>query len=201
MVIPEIQPMTALKKELARAMRDEVFDVTDEGIYFPRQSILAGGEYFDRVNGGEWHRTPNRIVKEGLILLLNVALGSTPKPSNFYLALFSGNVTPEANWTAANFHATATEITSMEEGYTSPTRPEWVSTNASADTHIDNMDAVATLTIAASSAINVNGCALLTNNTRGGTLGVLVSATKYAATRVLQNDDTFDVGYRLALTV
>jgi hypothetical protein len=42
---------------------------------------------------------------------------------------------------------------------------------------------------------------LLTNNTRGGTTGALVSATKYAAARVFQNADTYDVGYRLSLTV
>lgn len=193
--------MTTLKKELARAMSAEVFDVTEEGIYFPQQSVLAAGEYFDRINGGEWNRSKNRIVKEGLIHMLNVALGTKAKPEKYYLALFSGSATPDANWTAANFAANANEITSMSEGYTSPTRPEWVPVNATNDTFIDNMNAVAHLTIAATSSLNVNGCALLTNSSRGGTTGTLVSATKYATTRVLQDGDTYDVGYRLALTV
>jgi hypothetical protein len=47
----------------------------------------------------------------------------------------------------------------------------------------------------------VTGAAMLTNNTRGGTTGALVSATKYAAARVFQNGDTYDIGYRLSLTV
>ena len=193
--------MTALKKELRRDMRAEVFDLTDDGVYFPRPGILARGEYFDRINSGPWNRTPNLIVKEGLIHILNVALGSTSKPAHYYLALFSGSAVPASNWTAQNFHDNASEIISMSEGYTSPTRPQWTPTNADADTHIDNTNSVASLTIAATGSINVNGCALLTDNTRGGTSGVLVSATKYAATRVLQNDDTFVVGYRIALTV
>lgn len=193
--------MSPLKKELARAMSAEVYDVTDEGIYFPQQGVLAAGEYFDRINGGEWNRSKNRIVKEGLIHILNVALGTKAKPEKYYIALHSGTATPEANWTAANYAANANEITSMSEGYTNPTRPEWVPVNASADTFIDNSLSVAHLTIAATGSLNVNGCALLTNSTRGGTTGTLVSATKYPATRVLQDGDTFDVGYRLALTV
>ena len=193
--------MTTLKKELARAMSAEVFDVTEEGIYFPQQGVLASGEYFDRINGGAWNRSKNRIVKEGLIHMLNVSLGTKAKPEKYYLALFSGSATPDANWTAANFAANASEIVSMTEGYTSPTRPEWTPLNATNDTFIGNMGAVAQLTIAATSSLNVNGCALLTSSVRGGTTGTLVSATKYPTTRVLQDRDTFDVGYRLALTV
>lgn len=47
----------------------------------------------------------------------------------------------------------------------------------------------------------MTGAALLTNSAKGGTGGVLVSATKYAATRTFQNGDVYEVGYRLSLTV
>ena len=50
-----------LQHELAADLARERFDITDDGIYFPRQSILAAGEYFDRINGGEWVRTPNLL--------------------------------------------------------------------------------------------------------------------------------------------
>ncbi len=189
-----------LRKELARDLQREIYDITDEGLYFPRQGVMASGEYFDRVNQGPWTREPNLIVTEGLAHILNVALGSTAKPAGYFLALFSGTAAPQANWTAASFSAAANEIVSMSEGYTSPTRPAWTPENTSTAS-IDNLDAVASLTIATAAQLNVNGAAMLTNSQRGGTTGVLISASKYAATRVFQDGDTYDVGYRLSLTV
>ena len=189
-----------LRQELAAELRAERFDLTPEGVYFPRQSVLAAGEYFDRVNGGEWARTPNLVVNEGMAHILNVALGATAKPAGYFLALFNGAATPQANWTAAGFAAAAGEIVSMTEGYTSTTRPAWTP-GVAATNSIDNMAAVATVTIATTGQINVTGAAMLTSSVRGGTTGVLVSATRYAAERTFQNGDTYDIGYRLSLTV
>jgi hypothetical protein len=59
---------------------------------------------------------------------------------------------------------------------------------------------VASVTIATTSQVNVTGVALLTNNQRGGTSGVLLSATKYPAARVFQNGDVFEIGYRITAT-
>ena len=190
-----------LRNELALAIHKENFDVTVEGIYFPKQGVMASGEYFDRINGGQWDRTPNIIVTEGLAHILSVALGTTPKPAGYFLALFSGAAAPAANWTAASFAAAASEIVSMTEGYTSPTRPVWTPPSSTANNSIDNMAAVASVTMATAGQVNVSGAALLTNSTRGGTTGRLISATKYAADRVFQNGDFYDIGYRLSLTV
>ena len=190
-----------LRKELAAAIHHENFDVTAEGIFFPKQGVMASGEYFDRINGGDWERTPNLIVTEGLAHILSVALGGTAKPAGYFLALFSGAAAPAANWTAASFAAAASEIVSMTEGYTSPTRPAWTPPSSTANNSIDNMAAVASLTIATAGKLNVSGAAMLTNSTRGGTTGKLISATKYPATREFQNGDTYDIGYRLSLTV
>lgn len=190
-----------LRTELVKALHDEVFDVTEEGVFFPRQGVMASGEYFDRINGGEWEITHNLIVTQGLAHILSVALGATPKPAGYFLALFSGTAAPAANWTAASFAATANEIVSMTEGYTSPTRPEWTPPSSTATNSIDNMAAVASVTIATASELVVTGAAMLTNSARGGTTGVLVSATKYGAERKFQDGDTYDIGYRLSLTV
>lgn len=192
---------TNLQKELAADIGRETFDLTEEGIYFPRQSVLASGEYFDRINGGAWSVEKNLLPVEGLAYMLSVIMGQTPKPAGYFLALFSGAAAPATNWTAASFAAAASEITSMTEGYTSPTRPVWTPPASTATASIDNMAAVAHLTMATAGTINVTGAALLTNSTRGGTTGVLISASKYAATRVFQNGDTYDVGYRVSLTV
>lgn len=166
------------------------------------EGVHAHGEYFGRVNGGGWAKEgDNLIVLEGLAHILSVAFGATPKPAGYYLALFSGTAAPAANWTGSTFSAAASEIVSMTEGYTSPTRPVWTPPSSTSSNSIDNMAAVASVTIATASQLNVTGAALLTNSARGGTTGVLVSATKYAAPRTFQNGDVYDIGYRLSLTV
>ena len=189
-----------VKKEIVQSLYDEMYDVTEEGVYFPRQGILAKGEYFDRINGGQWQKTPNLVTNEGIVHILNVAMGGKAKASGYYLALFSGSSAPAANWTAANFASVANEIVSLTEGYTNATRPQWVATDTS-NNSIDNIAAAASVTIATSSQLNVTGAALLTNSVRGGTTGTLISATKYAAARTFQAGDIYDIGYRLSLTV
>ena len=193
--------MTKLRNELAKAIHHENFDVTAEGIFFPKHGVMASGEYFDRINGGAWERTTNMIFTEGLAHILSVALGATAKPAGYFLALFSGAAAPAANWTAASFAAAASEIVSMTEGYTSPTRPVWTPPASTGTNSLDNMAAIASVTMATAGQVNVSGAAMLTNSTRGGTTGKLISATKYAAERVFQNGDTYDIGYRLSLTV
>ena len=190
-----------LRQELAADIAAERFDVTANGIYFPRQGVVANGEYFGRVNGGAWAKEgDNLIPTEGLAHILNVALGTTAKPAGLYLALFSGATAPAANWGAASFAAVASEIVSQTEGYTAATRPVWTPVNTNTGS-IDNMASVASLTIATASQLNVTGAALLTNSTRGGTTGALVSASLYAAPRVFQNGDIYELGYRINLTV
>lgn len=166
------------------------------------QGVTASGMYYDRINGGEWQETPNLITNEGLTHILNVAFGTTPKPAGYFLALFSAAAQPQATWTAASFASTASEIVSMTEGYSSATRPEWKPVNTSTQS-IDNLApaSVAKVTIKTASQLTVQGAAILTNSSKGSTAGVLVTATKYAAARVFQDNDTYEIGYRLALTI
>ena len=104
-----------LRQELAADIAAERFDVTTNGIYFPRQGVLANGEYFGRVNGGAWEKDgDNLLPTEGLAHLLSVALGTTAKPTGYYLAIFSGSTSPAANWTAASFAAVANEKTILD---------------------------------------------------------------------------------------
>ena len=188
------------RQALAKDLDNENYDLTEGGVYFPRHGIQVSGEYIDRINGGEWNHTKNLITKEGMIHVLNTAIGSKAKASGYYLALFSGATAPAANWTAANFATVANEIVSLTEGYTNATRPQFIPTDAVDQTYIDNFSSTARVVMATTSQLNVTGTALLTNSVRGGTTGVLLSATKYAAARTFQNGDTYDVGYRFAVT-
>jgi len=176
-------------------------ELNEDGAVSERQHSgkVAKGEYFGRVNGGEWAKEGDNIIPiEGLAHLLNVSLGSKAKEAGYYIALFSGSATPAANWTAASFAATANEIVSMTEGYSNPTRPAW--TPAAATTgSIDNLVTVASVTITTSGTLNVTGAALLSASGKGATTGVLISASKYSTPRTFQNGDTYEIGYRVSL--
>lgn len=197
--------MLNIDKKLAAAMLASVhadnYEYTDGGLVFPRESAKLVGIYTVKANGGDDEEKKNLVVKEGLIHLLNVALGNTPKPAGYFLALFSGSTAPAHNWSAANFPTVASELVSLSEGYTLATRIPVTTTNASADTHIDNYGSEVEVTFATASTINVTGTALLTASAKGATTGVLVSASLYPAPYTFQNGNTFKTGYRLEMTV
>lgn len=170
------------------------------GIYIPSMRATAKGSYFTRVNGGDWEESPNTLTTEGIAHILNVAMGATAKPTGYYIALFSASVSPTVDWTAASFSQAASEVVSLTEGYTNATRPQWTPTATNTNS-IDNFANPARVTIKTASQVTVTGAALLTNSTRGGTTGILVSASKYPAARVLQDGDMLDIGYRVSITV
>lgn len=185
-------------KELMKFFADGDYEITDGGILIHR-SALARGRYYHTVNGQDERVDPNLLPAEGIAYILGAALGGAAKLTSFYLAIYSGNVTPAANWTAANFHTNATEIVSQVEGYSNATRPQWTP-GPVANGVIGNLSTRATYNVVCSSSLNVAGAALLSDGQRGGTNGVLVSATRYASVRVINNGDAFEVGYEVELT-
>lgn len=185
-------------KEFRRFVADGEWEVTDGGILVHRCALIRG-RYYTRINGQDDEVTANLLVAEGIHQILGSALGSAARLSNWYLALYSGNVTPAANWTAANFPANASEITSTTEGYSNATRPAWTPGAASGGV-IGNLAARAVFNVVCTTTVNVAGVALLSNNVRGGTSGVLASATRYPSVRVVNNGDAFEVGYEIELT-
>ena len=194
-------PKPNLRAEVAREIRAQRLDITDDGLYLPRLGAIAAGEYFGRINGGAWEKEgDNLIVTEGFAHMLNSAFDTgTAKAAGHYLAIFSGSTAPAANWTAASFAAVASEIVSMTEGHTGATRPAWTPAKTNTGS-IDNLAAAASLTIATAGTLNVTGAALLTNNQKGGTAGSLVSASLYPVPRTFQNGDVYELGYRINLT-
>lgn len=165
-----------------------------------QNTIRAKGEYFERINGGEWVKSNNLVTDEGLTHILNVAFGTTPKPHAYYVALYGASATPQANWTAQNFASTASEIVSMSEGYNSATRPKWTPENTSSNS-IDSIKSAAVFNIVTDGTLTVQGAGLITSANKGSTDGVLVSAIKFNAPRTFQNGDVYEIGYRISLTV
>ena len=192
---------SGLRRDIKRALANRKYEKSPNGLYL--NNIMVQGVYSDRVirNGQviEFDQTKNLVVDQGLVDMLNTYFGTTSKKTAFYVALFAGAVTPASNWTAANFAATASEITSNTEGYTQVARPAWTTPNATTP-QIDNYAAKAAFTIATASTLNVNGAAILSDQAKGSTGGVLVSAARYANTRQLQNGDNYEVGYRIVLS-
>lgn len=185
--------------EILRNLRNFKYERSDAGIYFPSSRIEARGEYVHNVNGLDERIDRNLLVDQGLTDMLNVYFGAGTKPAAWYIALYAGSTAPAANWTAANFASTASEIVSGTEGYSEATRQAFTPA-AAASNVIDNVAAKAAFTIVTASQLNVKGAALLTDNTKGGTSGKLGSATAFASTRVLNNTDVFNCGYRVTFS-
>ena len=186
-------------REFAAALRNHQYEVSDAGIHFPKQGVIAAGVYSHNVNGADEREDSNIVVTEGLTHMLGVVLGDLSALPDWYFGLFSANVTPVNTWTAANFTANATEIVSNTEGYSETVRQTFVEAAAAAGS-INNTASKAAFTIATATSITVWGAGLLSSNVKGGTTGTLMSAAKFSAARTLYATDVFNLGYSLALT-
>jgi hypothetical protein len=191
------------RAEFSRALRNHNYEVSESGIFFPGANVMASGVYTHDVNGKDERIDSNIVVTEGLNSLLDVALHDATKIATWYFRLFSANTSPLATWTAANFTANATEITSGTEGYSEATGQAFVEAAAAAGA-ITNSASKAAFTIVRTidpaAALSVWGAGLLSNSTKGGTTGTLMSASKFSAVRTLYNTDVFNLGYTLTLT-
>lgn len=178
-------------REFLGYLKNFKYEKTDTGIEFPSAKVQIIGEYEDN-----YGRSPNLAPTEGLNHILMVALKDTAKLNTFYLALFSGNYTPVAGLTAATFASAATEITSNTEGYSETTRRAWTPGAASGGV-IDSYGAKSTFTIATATSVTIRGAALLSDNVKGSTSGVIISATRFPADRVEYNGNSYQLGYRV----
>lgn len=142
---------------------------------------------------------PNLVPTEGLNDLLSVWVAGASQVSNRYVALFSSNSTPAANWTSANFHSTnCTEW----EGYDESTRPLWNKGAVSAGS-VSNSANKAVFTCATSGAATLYGAALLSASAKNGSsdaTGKLYAATKFSTARAVVATDVINVQYTLSAT-
>ena len=174
-----------LAGEAARAVRNHAFEKTNHGIFLPKAKVHIGGvlrhTHIDAAGNEDVAVDPNLIVNEGLNYILNAALGGQSQVGAFFLAPFSGNVTPAAGWTGANFASNATEFTA----YTNSTRLPWTTVPATAQS-IGNSAALAaaTATFSAGGPYNLYGVGLLQASAKSATTGVLVAAVRFASPRL-----------------
>lgn len=186
------------KRELLNQLDKGQYEETESGILLPEAGVLASGQYFIDSTGYAPEVSDNTLTTEGLNYLLETGLRGGAALPSFFVALFANDYTPTAALTAAQFPATAGEITSSTEGYSETERQAWTPAAATGGM-MDNTAALSQFTIATATSLTIRGAALLSSNLKGATVGKLISATKFSHARTQYNGDTFTTGYRITL--
>jgi hypothetical protein len=162
-------------KEIAKTAAAGVFEISTDG-------------------GKTWQVEPNIVVTEGLNYLLASALDGAAQKLTFYVALFGGNVTPQATWTGANWVANATEFTN----YTESGRQLWQKGDVAAGA-LGNSATPAVFTVGTGGGV-VRGAALVEAAAKSSTTGVLIAAARFASDKTLDETEELRVRYTISLT-
>lgn len=181
----------ALNLDIGRAIRDHKHERVGDGrIFIPGAKAFLSGVFTHDLNGRDRRVCPNVVVNEGLDEVLETFFTASAAPTAFYLAPFTGNVTPTGALTAANFASTLTEYTDYSEA----TRVVWTP-GAVASQAIDNSASAATFTVSVAGG-TVWGFGMLTAAAKSATTGLCVAATKDTAARTgLAIGDTLNTTY------
>jgi hypothetical protein len=180
---------------LTRAILDGRFEETDNGVFIPSMRLLIEGMWMVGKRGEEMELVPNMVVTEGRNYLLATGLTGGSANANWYIAPFSGDVTVVSTWTAANFTASATEVTA----YAAAARPAW--TPGAVATGTVNSFASKASFAATSNGVVIRGAGMISASGKSATTGTLLAAAKFTTAKTLDTDEILDVGYGITLSV
>lgn len=173
--------MNALKSEARsgftyeiEVIRGTVFDEDDPSI------VIREGVVIDR------ETIHNLIPQEGLDFNQSVMFKGAAQVTTWYIGIFEGNYTPTSGLTAATFPGLATECTA----YTAANRLEFIEGAVSGGS-VDNTASKAEFTMNA--AKTVYGAVMSSSAAKGSTTGVLISAVRFAAAKVLASGDVLRI--------
>jgi len=183
-----------MQKNIRDAIKAGRYETTPEGVYFPAENALAQGIFSVAKRGEAEEFSENLVVNEGLDYILKAAVGETAGIANWYIALFTGDVTVVATWTAATFTATATEWT----GYDEAARQGWTQSLV-ASQGTDSFSNKASFTSSSDAQI-VRGAAMLSASAKSATSGVLLASSRFSSDKALDTGEILDVGYGLQLS-
>ena len=167
------------------------------------EKVKAGGVFtvtcYDKDGNLKWEeKTPNLVVNVGLQDMNTKYFTGSGYTATWYLGLYGAAATnnPAAGDTMAS-HAGWTEVTA----YSQATRPQAVfGTATTADPSvISNSASVAVFSI--NGTTTVGGAFLTSDNTKGGTTGILFSAADFQSPgdRAVVSGDTLNVTYTFSL--
>lgn len=135
----------------------------------------------------------NLMPTEGLNHMLSTQFAGGSQVATWYVGLFEGNYTPLAADTMATFPASATESSAYDESV----RQTWTeSTPASGAT--TNSASKAEFTMSATKTIY--GAFISSSSVKAGTTGVLASAAKFSASKLVDDGDILRVTASITLT-
>jgi hypothetical protein len=181
-------------ERISRAILDGRFEETELGLLVPSERSIIQGVFRYCKRGEPEEMSTNLVVTQGLNYLVGVALKATTAITAWYIAPFSGDVTVQATWTAANFTANATEFTA----YASATRPAWTGGSVTSGA-VDSFAAKAEIKSTANGSV-VRGAAMISVNTKSATTGTLLGASRFVSSKTIDLDEIIDVGYGLSIT-
>lgn len=167
--------------EIAREIRAHRYERTAAGLIVPSMGVFIGGalKVRDYGDGSSQQITidANTLLFEGLNHILNVTLppaGGYAQITQWYIAPFAGNYTPDATLTAATFPAAATEF----QAYTNATRPPLTIAAATSTQATGNSGAEALFTMAAGGPYNIYGFAILSSSAKASVTGKGLAAVR-----------------------
>ncbi len=183
-------------RQFRREIANRRYELSDSGVVLLDSRLVFGGGFVHSVNGGPDVYDPNIVPKEALLYLLGVGLHGDAQLATWYVAPFSGNVTPASTITAATFDSVATEFTNYAEA----ARPEWVEAAPDATgVTVDNYASRAVFTIGAGGG-TIYGAGLLSASAKEAITGKIAAASRFASSRAVLENDVLSIGYRLAAT-
>jgi hypothetical protein len=181
-----------------KGIRDQLragrYDRTDDGLYVPEKNVLVQGVFCYNIRGQEEEFSRNIVVTQGLNYVLQAAISDTAPIANWYIALFTDDVTPLAGWTAATWRGLSTEWTNYDEA----TRGAWT-TAAVSSGGTDSFANKASFT-SSGDAQTVRGAVLVSASAKNADTGILLAASRLSSDKTLATGEILDVGYGIQLT-
>lgn len=167
------------------------------------EKVKAGGVFiakcYDSDGNLKWEsRTPNLVVNQGLQDMNSKYFLGSGYTATWYIGVYGAAASnnPAASDTAA-LHAGWTEVTN----YSQSTRPvaTFASPTSADPSVITNSASPATFSINAT--VTIGGAFLISNNTKGGTSGILFSASDFQSPgdRAMVSGDSLLVTYQFSL--
>jgi hypothetical protein len=187
----------AAYRDLARHARNHNHDYDPERGVLLIDNIRISGRVTISQNGKS-EIFANALSDEGRKHILDVIIGASSKIDNWYLAPASGNVSYQTSWTAANWAANATELTTQ---YTNSTRILYVDNAAQAVGGVmSNSDSPFTVTSAIDNVVLWGG-GLMSVSTKAATTGTLLSLVKFSSARTLVTaGDSLQISWPVTLS-
>ena len=168
-----------------------------------KEGSKAGGVFKitarDKDGNFKWEAESHNLVVNGGLQDMNTKyFTGTSYTAAWYIGLYGAGAsnTPNANDTASS-HGGWTEVTA----YSQATRPQCTfGTATTADPSVIS-NAVSPASYSINASVTVGGAFLISNNTKGGSTGVLFSAADFQSPgdRVVVNGDTLSVTYTFSL--